>query len=177
MRQTVKSNEAIDFQLEKILVNNFNKFCSREKTSATYNELMYQKDLMNELLTDQTLASEISIREVLFYFNFNSDDYIAYVYGKLKAVTEPLSTRREKIAALRFEQKNINQLRTKLNSYLSASMPSLKEQVNQWIEEEVKFMETEQLPETPPKTENDPDDKIHTSFGKACITYKTNGDR
>lgn len=169
LQQTLKSNEAIDLQLEKILVNNFNKFCLREKISATYNELVYQKELMNELLTDQTLASEISVREVLFYFNFNNDDYIAYLYGKLKALTEPLFTRREKIAALRFEQKNMNQLRTKLNSYVSTSMPSLKEQVNKWIEEEIKFLEVEPTPEASSKTENEQEDKIQTSLSVAKL--------
>lgn len=162
-------NATIDLVLANILIDNFSKSCSREKTSATYNELVYQKDLMNELLTDQTLASEATIREVLFYFNFNNDDYVAYLYEKLKALTEALPTKREKIMTLRFEQKSINQLRTRLNSYLSSSMPSLKEQVNQWIEEEVKFLEVEPITKALSKVENEPEDKIQTSLSVAKL--------
>lgn len=169
LKETLENNAAINPVLTNILANNFRKFCSREKTSATYNELVYQKDLLNELLSDQTLASEASIREVLFYFNFNDDNYVAYLYDKLKVLTEPLPTKREKIAALRFEQKSINQLRTRLSSCLSSSMPSLKEQVNQWIEEEVKFLEVEPTPETLTKNENGPEDKIQTSLSVAKL--------
>ena len=79
--------------------------------------------------------------EVLFYFNFNDHDYIAYLYEKLKSLTESLPTKKEKIAALRFQQKSMNQLATKLNNILSHAMPSLKEQINHWIEEEIKFLE------------------------------------
>lgn len=169
IQNSLKENNAIETDLISVLVDNFNQFCTQEKTGLTYNELVYQKELMSELLTDDTLASELSIREVLFYFNFNDDGYVAFLYGKLNALTEPLPSRREKIAALRFEQKNMNQLRTKLNNYLSANMPSLKEQVNQWIEEEVKFLEIDSTPDLPSKKENEPDDKIHTSLSVAKL--------
>jgi len=169
VQNTLKENEAIETDLITVMENNFNKFCLQEKTVATYNELVYQKDLMNELLTDNTLASELSIREVLFYFNFNDDNYVSFLYGKLNALTETLSSKKEKIAALRFEQKNMNQLSTKLNNYLSANMPSLKEQVNQWIEEEVKFLEINSIPELQMKKEIEQEDKIHTSLSVAKI--------
>ena len=94
---------------------------------------------------------------------------MAYVYDKLEALIEHLTTKKEKIAALKFEQKNINQFRTKLNSSLSATMPSIKEQVNQWIEEEIKFLEAEPANETPSKGENEPEDKIHTSLSVAKL--------
>ena len=126
--------------LSDILVKNFNKFCNEKKTGASYNELIYQKDLMEQLLTDKTLATENSIRLVLFYFNYNDNDYIAYLYEKLSSLIESINSKNEKIAALRFEQKKFNQLPTKLNCSLSSSMPSLKEQINPWIEEEIKFL-------------------------------------
>ncbi|MEJ7736994.1 MAG: hypothetical protein WKF97_06170 [Chitinophagaceae bacterium] len=70
---------------------------------------------------------------------------------------------------LRFEQKTINQLRTRLNYHFSANMPSLKEQVNQWIEEEIKFLENDSVPETPSKNQIQPEDKIHTSLSVAKL--------
>ena len=168
-QHSLNNNKVIEPTLVNIIVNNFNKFCLKAKISVTYNELVYQKDLMNELLTDETSSSEIYIREVLFYFNFNDDDYVSYLYEKMKALIEFIPTKKEKISALRFEQKNINQLRTKLNCYLSQSMPSLKEQINQWIEEEVKYLEIEQTPEKITNSENEIDGKIHTSLSVAKL--------
>ncbi len=169
LQQTLDSNKSIDSKLINILVNNFNKFCVQKMPGATYNELVYQKDLMNELLTEKTLESEGTVREVLFYFNFNDGEYVAYVYNKLTALTESLTTKIEKIAALRFEQKNINQLGTKLNCCLCCTMPSLKEQINHWVEEEIKFLETDLTFEKPHTTDNELDEKIHTSLSVAKL--------
>jgi hypothetical protein len=159
----------IEVELASIVIRNFRKFCSEESISVTYNQLVYQKDLINELLTDQTLESESNIEKVLFYFNFNDDDYVTYLYEKLKMLTKSLNHKKEKIAALRLEQKNINQMRNKLNCYLSAKTPSLKEQINQWIEEEVKFLETEQASEKSLKADDEVEDKIQTSLSVAKL--------
>lgn len=167
LQQKLKTEGIIETSLINILINSFTEFCKRKENGTSYNEIIYQKELLNELLQNGTLASEMNIREVLVYFNFNDADYIAYLYEKLNALTEPLYTKKEKIAALRFEQKTLNQLTTKPNYHLSASMPSLKEQVNHWIEEEVKFLEAAQTPETSQKTDGDSDGKIHTSLSVA----------
>ncbi len=68
--------------LEIFLSITLTVFCSENKTCATYNELIYQKELLNQLLTDDILASENSIKEVLFYLNYNDNDYIAYLSEK-----------------------------------------------------------------------------------------------
>ncbi|MEO6508797.1 MAG: hypothetical protein ABIO02_02495 [Patescibacteria group bacterium] len=169
LKNALTKNQVIDLTLQSILFNNFNQFRLSTNAAPSYIKLAYQKDLMNELLTDGALTSENSIREILFYFNFNNDDYVAYLYEKLNAVSETQQTKKEKIIALRFEQKNMNQLRTKLNCYYSPIMPPLKEQVNNWIEEEIKFLEIEAVPESSPKTGNEPDDKIHTSLSVAKL--------
>jgi len=151
-KQAVQQSTDAVQDVGNILINNFNSFCSENKTCATYNELIYQRELLNQLLTDGILASENSIKEVLFYFNYNDDDYIAYLFKKLNALTQSLQIKKEKIAALRFEQKNCNQLPVRLTYSLSSGMPSLKEQINHWIDEEIKFQESDypDVPETFP---------------------------
>ena len=169
LEDSLKISQVIDAPLQSILINNFNQFRLSTNAQPSYLQLTYQKHLINELLTDGALTSEHSIREVLFYFNFNNDDYVAYLYNQLNALSETRVTKKEKIVALRFEQKSMNQLRTKLNCCYSANMPSLKEQVNSWIEEEIKFLEIESVPESSPKTGNEPDEKIHTSLSVAKL--------
>ncbi len=160
---------SVDQNLSKLLTNNFNKFCYQHSQNVTYNDLIYQKDLMDELLTDETLKSEQSIKEVLFYFNFNDADYISYLYKNLSWLTESLDTKQEKISVLRFEQKTINQLTTKLNVQLSAYMPSLKQQLSQWIEEEIKFLERGPQEIILSKQESEQDEKLHLSLSVAKI--------
>jgi hypothetical protein len=164
LQKNLQVNGGLDRELSEILVNNFKRFCSIKSTGPTYNELLYQKDLMNELLSDNVLQCESSVREVLFYFNFNNDDFVAYLFNSLKALTEDFASNKEKISALRYEQKTMNQLRTKLNCFLSRNMPALKEQVNSWIEEEIKFLQIEPAFSVPVRTESETDDKIQTSL-------------
>jgi hypothetical protein len=169
LRETLFQNDSVDRDLSNIIANNFDRFCYQYTKNITYNELMYQKDLMDELLTDDTLSSERSIKEVLFYFNFNDPDYISYLYKTLSTLTELQDTKQKKITALRFEQKTINQLTTKLHIQISPYLPSLKEQVNRWIEEEIKFLETEPQGIIPLKTEQEQDEKLHLSLSVAKI--------
>lgn len=168
----IMNAEIIDPALTNILANNFNAFCSLKSARPTYKEVAYQKDLMNELLSGKTLKSELSIKEVLFYFNFNDDDYVTYLVEKFQAVIKPLDSIKEKIAALRFEQKTINQIRTQLNCYLSDKMPPLKQQINSWIEEEIKFLEANTLLQNPIqiKAQNETEDKIQTSLSVSKLS-------
>lgn len=160
----LKSSKAIGSKLSGILIRNFDKFCKQKITSVTYNDLMYQKDLMNELLTEGAIQSEEHLKEVLFYFNFNDNDYISYLYGKMKDLSEALSNKKEKIAALRFEQKNINQLSEKLNCHLSSTIPSLKDQVNHWIDEEIKFLEVDLFHDRHEMIVENHNEYVHVAF-------------
>jgi len=140
LQESVQPFKPYIHALADILVNNFNRFSLEKKTGATYNELLFQEELIHQLLATKTVASENSINEVLFYFNYNDNDYIDYLKEKLKDLAEPLNTTKEKVGALRFEQKNFNQLPSRLVGNLNSDMPSLREQINHWIEEEIKFL-------------------------------------
>jgi len=140
LQETVQPYKPYIHALADILVNNFTFFLQEKKNGATYNELFYQRDLIHQLLTHKTIASEDSINEVLFYFNYNDHDYITYLKEKLDDLTESLETTRGKIAALRFEQKKFNQLPVRLIGNLNPDTPSLIKQIDHWIEEEIKFL-------------------------------------
>jgi len=98
------------------------------------------------------------------------DNFITYEYEWLKELTAELPTNHEKIAALRFEQKKINQLPLKLNCCYNTNMPSLKEQINGWTDDEIKFLENVQLPEKVADKLNENEDKIHTSLSVAKLS-------
>mgnify|MGYP001548695471 FL=1 len=56
-----------------------------------------------------------------------------------------MDTTKGKIAALRFEQKKYNQLPKRLIGNLNSNTSSLIDQMNQWIEEEIKFLESDPI--------------------------------
>ena len=83
-------------------------------------------------------------------------------------MTKELPSNQEKIVALRFEQKKINQLPLKPNCCYNPNMPPLKEQINGWIDEEVKYLENIQPGKVADKL-NENEDKIHTSLSVAKL--------
>ena len=165
----INEKKMIDSKLSHIILRNFEEFCSNQTSRPTYYELFYQKNLLNELLSSNSLNTKESVQEILFYFNFNDDNYVIYFFEKLQALTEPLTTQKEKIATLRYEQKVINQLRIRLDYTLIAGMPSLKEQLSSWIDEEIKFLETDAAPAILNKADSEHDEKINTSLSVAKL--------
>lgn len=164
LKSRLKLSNPTDIELNDTLVNHFNTFCTVTTTGPTYNELLYEKHLMQELLAGNVQLSDSSIRDVLFYFNFNHDEFVSYLLSKLKLVIECTGTNNEKIAILRYEQKNMNQSRTKLNFCYSQDMPSLKDQVNSWVEEEIKYLQAELNLPSVIKKEDERENKIQTSL-------------
>ncbi len=136
---------------------------------VSYSQLYYQKDLLNELASEKWLVSNAGLREMLYQHNFNEPGFIDYEYERLNELMEAADTKAGKIAMLRLEQKSINQLAVLLNYSYSASMPSLKEQINGWINEEIKYLqdtETTVKPEMQPQLN---ENKIHTSLSVAKL--------
>lgn len=170
LKEKFKKTADVDPALVTILENNFCRYCNGEKSSATYIELAYQRDLLNELLSTKTPATDAGIREVLFYFNFNEDDYVTFLYRKISTDLEEQPTRQENLATLRFEQKIINQYRTKLNTVFNEGMPALKEQVTQWIGEEIRFWEATPVSETGANSDSEPEEKIKTALSVARLS-------
>ncbi len=161
---TLRKNDHVDKYLADGIIEFIHQFANIRSTNITYVELSYIKKLLNELLVDKALASTKSLRETLYYFNFNEDNFISYEYERLTSHLNNLSTNIEKINLLRFEQKNINQLSVKLDCTYLKFMPSLKKQINGWIDEEVKFLETEHLPVKINESNNEVENKVHTSL-------------
>lgn len=169
LKHIVSKQESTDTFLTNLVLESIQHLLLDESIVITYNRLSYHKMLLNELLSQKVMQSTQSIKEALYYLNYNEDNFITYEYEWLKELTSELPTNQEKIAALRFEQKKINQLPLKPNCCYNPNMPSLKDQINGWIDEEVKFLENIQLPEKVLDKLNEIEDKIHTSLSVAKL--------
>jgi hypothetical protein len=155
LKHIVSKQEGPDTILTSLVLDSIQHLLIDESTVIIYSRLSYHKMLLNELLSQKVMQSTKSLVEVLYFLNYNEDNFIMYEYDWLKQFIDNLPCNKEKIIALRFEQKKINQLSLKLNCCYNASMPSLKEQINGWIDEEVKFLENGHLPDNPTAAENE----------------------
>jgi hypothetical protein len=131
--------------------------------------ITYISQLADEIYRQSKPLPEQNLRDILFNMNFNEDNFVEYEYARLLQVTDNLTGSKEKISVLRFEQKIINQLPVKVNVAYTCFMPSLKEQINGWIEEEIKFLEKSHLLIKIENTVNENEDKIHTSLSVAKL--------
>ena len=169
LKHIVSKQESTDTFLTSLVLDSIQHLLLDESIVITYSRLSYHKMLLNELLSQKVMQTSQSIMEAFYYLNYNEDNFITYEYEWLKELTTELPTNQEKIAALRFEQKKINQLPLKPNCCYNPNMPSLKEQINGWIDEEVKFLENVQIPEKVADKLNENEDKIHTSLSVAKL--------
>lgn len=169
LKHTVSKQESADPFLTNLILDSIQHLLGAESIVITYSQLSYHKMLLNELLSQKVMQSTQCIKEALYYLNYNEDNFIAYENEWLKELTKELPSIQEKVAALRFEQKKINQLSLKPNCCYNPNMPSLKDQINGWIDEEVKFLENTQLPEKVGDKMNENEDKIHTTLSVAKL--------
>jgi hypothetical protein len=169
LKHIVSKQENTDTILTNLVLDSIQQLLIDESTVITYSRLAYHKMLLNELLSQKVMQSTQSIMEALYYLNYNEDNFITYKYEWLKELMIELPTNQEKIDALRFEQKKINQLPVKPNCYYNPTMPFLKEQINGWIDEEVRFLEHVRIPEKNADKLNENEDKIHTSLSVAKL--------
>lgn len=165
----LSSGEKVDKELASIIIQNLYEFAPDIPGGITYSKLAYRKKLINELLLENVLQTTQAIRVKLYALNFNEDNFVAYEYARLQQVTDNTPGNNEKLTTLRYEQKIINQLPTKINIACNSFMPSLKEQVNGWIEEEIKFLEKGPISDKNENTETQKEDKIHTTLSVAKL--------
>ena len=164
---SITANKLIDTQLASVIEQHLQGFINNGQRPVSYVKLLYHKDLLRELISEKTMQSTQTLRELLYYLNYNEENFISYEYERLQLITGNLPTKKEQVTTLRFEQKTINQLSGKITGCYSLTMPPLKEQVNGWINEEIKFLEAGNFADDLSTIESE--NKIHTSLSVAKL--------
>jgi len=163
-------NNGIEMEEIGVIISEIIEHTITERTSInTYSQINYYKDLFHQFLSgDGTLTCSF-IRDTLYKFNYNSESFILNEYERLNKASSQLHSIKEKIALLSYELKKVNQfLSTSKNAFLRY-LPSVKEQVGNWIIEEIRFLEKGTLPIEYANTLNESDNKIHTSLSVAKL--------
>jgi hypothetical protein len=165
----VARNEVLDKSVTEIVISSISKFLESKARIISYRELAYKKELLKVLLLENSMQSTFHLREALYSINYNEDNFIAYEFSLLRAITETVPTKKEKIALLKLEQKAINQFPLKIATGFSANMPALKQQINSWIDEEIKYLASDFVPDPNISTATENENKIHTSLSVAKL--------
>lgn len=163
-------NNGIEMEEIGVIVSEIIEHTITEKTTInTYRQINYYKDLFHQFLAgDGTLTCSF-IRDTLYKFNYNSENFILNEYERLNKAGSQLHSIKEKIALLSYELKKVNQFfSTSKNAFLQY-LPSVKEQVGNWIIEEIRFLEKGTLPVEYANTLSEHDTKIHTSLSVAKL--------
>jgi len=165
----VFNSSCVDQVLTKAIVQSIKQFTdSKIEKSISYADLKYYKLLLDELISQEPLSTQ-SVRKTLYQLNFNEFAFVDFESERLHTLIEAVQSKAEKVSTLRFEQKTIAQYPEKLNTVYDGSMPSLKDQVNGWIEAEIKFLENGNATDKEQTAQIDPGEKINTSLSVAKL--------
>lgn len=136
---------------------------------CNYKHFHYERELLHHLSKENELT-DLSVRSLLYYFNFNCSQFVIYEFDRLVELITQLHTKSEKINKLRSELKAINQLPSRINYCYDEDMPSLKEQVSTWIEEEIKYCEAGHFLQQVNPLNGEVENKIHTTLSVAKLS-------
>lgn len=162
--------------LLKLLYEPLRKITTKSiQEKSTYYEFNYCSEFINAFykrVNFETLSEE-TVKEFLFEINFNSLQFFKYltseILEKLKAQENNIS----KIDILNQFLKNYKQKQNRNSLKYKANLPTLKEQIISWIEEEIEYLtkkinlETNQLPII---SNNDKNTKLLTGLSVAQLS-------
>lgn len=154
--------------LPRALLDYLERFCLSENTEITYREMTYHQSLLEEMRLVPVAVTAAPVRERLYFLNFNEPAFVEEEFERLRRLVRLAETPKQKIGVLKLEQKRINQLKTKIHCAHTSYLSSLKEQVNNWINEEVCFLESGYY-NSSPEQDNGYAEKIHTSLSVAKL--------
>lgn len=153
-------------KLIRLIVQPLEKFIL--SNAITYNESQYMKAITGELLAIDTTVQEEDIiaivKKILISINFNSSDLTAYLINELDTLVADEESVQGKLRILKYQLKEINQVTIKPEYVLHNDYGSLKEQIINWLNEEISFYQTEQAVVIAMPNPIVSDTKIHTSL-------------
>jgi len=122
-----------------VLITPISVFCQKKR--ASYQELLYIKDILRALNACEAISE---VKDLLVSLNFNSCPLVSQWVGEMVNTLNSLLETKDRTAQLSKWQKELNQIPVKPNVALKPNCVSLRDQLNQWITEEIQYLETRQ---------------------------------
>ncbi|HUC79469.1 MAG TPA: hypothetical protein VMR70_01080 [Flavisolibacter sp.] len=135
-----------DKKLIGILCSYIQDFCSDGFMAYTYRDLIYHKELVQQLISlgtnGRTEHHYSALREVLIYLNFNSPLFIDYFTSQIHEELGSLPDNPSKIEHLAFHQKKIGQMQLKPGFSLHSEFPTVRETLLEVLDREIEYLTT-----------------------------------
>lgn len=140
---------AIDNSLLQILMIPLCQFIGyRPAAKPSYSELEYMKALIKKLvffrLSPTDKPNTERIMQLLLEYNFNTSEFITYYTHHLLVKTDALASETQKFHFLAFCRKELLQLQKRPCLALLPEMPSVQEQLVDWVNQEIDFLDKQQ---------------------------------
>lgn len=144
-------------------------FLSADNHDVRFKDVTYYQELLEGLLQIVKHLSFRAVQELLYYHDYNHETFLEYECARLMESQSQCMNDKQRIAVLKMEQKTINQFPVKLNQSHSDHLPSLKQQINNWIAEEVKYLESGYAQHGVDGRQEGSGEKIQTSLSVAKL--------
>jgi len=112
---------------------------------VSYRTLEYMRtfndSMLRTLLRADSGQANLYIEDLVVYLNFNSERLLEYFAGVITNSLQSSDDPREKTLTIKTWQKRLRQTVEKPEMAFNPAMPSLREQVLMWLEEECLFLE------------------------------------
>ncbi len=137
----------IDVKLTEVIFLAFREFLDQELSNdITYRKVKYLKALATELqkiVHVQGKEGDITelIKQLLISLNYNSACYLTYCTNEIMKEVNAKQSQVEKLERLSLSLKEINQVRDRHGFIYDVRYRPLKEQIANWIAEELNFQE------------------------------------
>ena len=143
-------NNETDNELVSIALHPFHRLIKNKKLPLSFGRKEYLFRLLKALCWYFTASSEKAktetpLKTTLFTLNFNSLAYLNYYTRQIEGDIRGIDSLKDKIEKLYFHLKTINQKPINTNVCLNPRQANVKELVNQWILEEICFLEKRML--------------------------------
>lgn len=108
----------------------------------TFHQKEYTLILLSQLELMNTLVTEEVLRELLMFFNFNSQLFVEFEIEKISNTVQGFTTIEDGLSFLQEELVAVTKFKTKAGCYFETHTPSVKQQLGAWISQEIKNYET-----------------------------------
>jgi len=140
------SKQVTDDRLKTIVVNCLFLFIDNDEDNPiTFQELLYIKELLNELEVIEALEENkctySSLDRILIYLNFNNTEYMDYLTQKIANKINTHEDISKRMDCLLIHFKEFNQMHRKLGTALYPQQVDLKDELSNWFSQEIFYLE------------------------------------
>lgn len=137
--------------------------------TLTFHQKEYLNAMFNRIESARSVLTETFLREMLLCHNFNSLPFAEFEIEAIQRKMRDGFTYDQIIELLYEELKSINKLKWKAGVYFEQDLPSLKQQLNNWIVQEIKNHEAIKYQKPGKEFVLEIDSKIQTSLSVAKL--------